>query len=84
MAEGLAVPLMPGNAGGGKGSSREQVIDDESRNAGYGLRCCGPRYKRKPRQNLPIASTCCGTRTAAKMFSMKLTDPATQMQTRLE
>jgi len=73
VAERLVRPLMPGNAGGGKGP---QFKTDAVRGEGPGdwatyqlrrvFRSCRWRYTRKRRQSLASASTRCTTRSAAR------------------
>src|SRR6266702_8410060 len=73
VAERFAVPLKPGNAGGGKGP---QFKTDARRGEGPGdwatyqlrrvFRNCRRRYTRKRRQKPAIASTRCTTRSAAR------------------
>jgi hypothetical protein len=75
VAERLAVPLKPGNAGGGKGP---QFKTDERRSEGPGdwatyqlrtvFRNCRRRCTRKGRQNPATASTPSTTRSAARTF----------------
>src|SRR5213082_2752750 len=73
VAERLAVPLKPGNAGGGKGP---QFKTDARRGEGPGdwatyqlrrvFRNCRRRCTRKRRQKPAIASTPCTTRSAVR------------------
>src|SRR5450759_1364743 len=73
VAERFAVPLKPGNSGGGKGP---QFKTDATSGEGFGawatyqlrklFRNCRRRYTRKRRQKLAIASTRCTTRSAVK------------------
>src|ERR1017187_5608450 len=75
VAERFAVPLKPGNAGGGKGP---QFKTDAGRGEGPGdwatyqlrtvFRSCRRRCTRKRRQKPVIASTPCMTRSAARTF----------------
>ena len=75
VAEGAAVPLKPGNAGGGKGP---QFKTDARRSEGPGdwatyqlrtaFRNCRRRCTRKRRQNPATASTPSTTRSAARTF----------------
>src|ERR1700726_246844 len=75
VAERFAVPLQPGNAGGGKGP---QFKTDAGRGEGPGdwatyqlrtvFRSCRRRCTRKRRQNPAIASTPSMTRSAARTF----------------
>src|SRR5271155_4039966 len=75
VAERLAVPLKPGNAGGGKGP---QFKTDARRSEGPGdwatyqlrtaFRNCKRRCTRKRRQNPATASTPSTTRSAARTF----------------
>src|SRR4029077_1719889 len=74
VAERFAVPLKPGNAGGGKGP---QFKTDARRGEGPGdwatyqlrrvFRNCRQRCTRKRRQKPVIASTPCTTRLAARI-----------------
>ena len=73
VAERFAVPLKPGNAGGGKGPQfKTDAASDEGPGdwATYQLRTvfrsCRWRYTQKRRQKPGIASTPCMTRSAAK------------------
>src|SRR5206468_10717449 len=71
--ERFAVPLKPGNAGGGKGP---QFKTDATSGEGFGdgatyqlrklFRNCRRRCTRKRRQKTSIASTRCTTRSAAR------------------
>src|SRR5229473_3299375 len=73
VAERFAVPLKPGNAGGGKGP---QFKTDATSGEGFGdwatyqlrklFRNCRRRCTRKRRQKPAIASTRCTTRSAAR------------------
>src|SRR5450631_1276240 len=75
VAERFAVPLKPGNAGGGKGP---QFKTAATSGEGFGdwatyqlrklFRSCRRRCTRKPRQKPAIASTRCTTRSAVKIF----------------
>src|SRR6476620_10496620 len=75
VAERFAVPLKPGNAGGGKGP---QFKTDATSGEGFGdratyqlrklFRSCRRRCTRKRRQKPAIASTRCTTRSAARTF----------------
>src|ERR1017187_4891355 len=69
----FAVPLRPGNAGGGKGpqfktdaASSEGPGDWETYQLRTVLRNCRWRYTQKRRQNPATASTLCTTRSAAR------------------
>src|SRR5215831_15599763 len=73
VAERLAVPLKPGNAGGGKGpwfktdaTSGEGPGDWATYQLRNGFRSCRWRCTQKRRQKPVIASTPCTTRSAAK------------------
>src|ERR1700722_10896523 len=75
VAERFAVPLKPGNTGGGKGP---QFKTDARRGEGPGdwatyqlrrvFRNCRWRYRRKRRLKPAIASTRCTTRSAVRIF----------------
>src|SRR6266704_782519 len=75
VAERSAVPLKPGNAGGGKGP---QFKTDATGGEGFGdwatyqlrklFRNCRRRCTRKRRQKPAIASTRCTTRSAVRTF----------------